>query len=59
VLVSYLFDKIIIRLEKQAEKSVNLWDDTLLHAAKRPLALLIWLVGLSWAAHIAQIYSGA
>lgn len=56
---SYLFGKLLIRLERRAEKTLNLWDDTLLHAAKAPATLLIWLVGLSWAAHIAQIYSGA
>jgi len=58
-MASYLSGKLLLRLEKQANKTDNLWDDALLHAAKSPVSLVIWLVGLSWAAHIAQVYSGA
>lgn len=56
---SYLSGKLLLRLKKQADKTDNLWDDNLLDAAKKPVSLAVWLVGLSWAAHIAQVYSGA
>jgi MscS family membrane protein len=37
------FDK----LEKQIEKTVNVWDDALILAARKPVRYMIWLVGLS------------
>lgn len=46
--------RLLGRLAIQLEKTRNLWDDTLLEAARRPLGFFIWLLGLSWAAEIAE-----
>jgi len=37
------------KLETQLQKTVNLWDDALLHSIKKPTSYLIWLIGLSTA----------
>ena len=44
-----LFDRLAIKLESTR----NLYDDGLLDAARKPLGLGIWIVGISWAAEIA------
>jgi len=58
-LIAYILSKVFNRIEKQFTKTKNLWDDTLLHAARSPITFAIWLLGLSWAAHVAQLQSGA
>jgi MscS family membrane protein len=50
-------------LLRQAEKMVSLsashWDDGLVQAAKRPLPIIIWLVGIAFAAGIVGKETGA
>jgi MscS family membrane protein len=58
-LVSYIAGKFFVKIEKQFTKTNNLWDDTLLHAARPPITFAIWLIGLSCAAYTAQLQSGA
>jgi len=57
--LSYVAGKVFVRIERQFAKTRNLWDDTLLHAARAPINFAIWLLGLSWAAYTAQLQSGA
>lgn len=57
-ILSYVSGKVLNNIAKQLEKTKNLWDDTLLWSARTPLKLLIWVVGVSVAAEIAQRYSG-
>lgn len=57
--VSYVASKVFVHIERQFAKTKNLWDDTLLHAARAPVNFAIWLLGLSWAAYTAQLQSGA
>jgi MscS family membrane protein len=49
-IVHWLARHFMQRLQRQLEKTQNLYDDALLEAARRPLAWAIWLVGISWAA---------
>jgi len=58
-LMSYVAGKVFVHIERQFAKTQNLWDDTLLHAARAPVNFAIWLLGLSWAAYTAQLQSGA
>lgn len=46
---------ILNRLLTQAGKTKNVWDDTLIEAAIKPVRWLVWLVGLSWAADLAAV----
>ena len=59
LLVAWLASKLFDRLARQAERTQNMWDDTLVHAARQPGVLLILLEGLSWAAQIAGAESGS
>ncbi len=56
-LLAWLFSVIFRRLERQALKTRNLWDDSLIDAARLPLVMLVWLLGISLAAHVADRYS--
>ncbi|MCL6269806.1 mechanosensitive ion channel family protein [Sansalvadorimonas sp. 2012CJ34-2] len=47
------------RLEKGFAKTRNLWDDALLHAARKPVLALVWLAGLLWVMDILRQVSGA
>lgn len=43
---------IMSRLHKRLLRTKNVWDDTFVIALKKPLGLLIWVVGISFAAQI-------
>ena len=49
MLANFISNRVFRRLEAQLVKTSNVWDDILLHAARRPIALLIWVLGLSLA----------
>jgi len=54
VLLANFFQRRLLRsLAKRLEKTSNPWDDALLEALRRPLSLLIWVLGISFAAQIA------
>jgi len=57
-LLSLLVSKVFSHTERQFLKTKNLWDDTLLHAARPPVRLVIWLVGISWITYSIQRQSG-
>ncbi len=63
VFVSLLLDwiqkRLLRRLYARAERTENYWDDALIEAAQRPLSVLIWIVGLTFAAEIMKAQSGA
>jgi MscS family membrane protein len=44
--------------EKVAARTSNIWDDALIAAARRPLPVLIWLAGLSFALHLVHRQTG-
>lgn len=53
LLLDFIQRKILNRIQIQLEKTVNLWDDALIHAIIKPLSLFIWVLGLSIALDIA------
>jgi MscS family membrane protein len=57
-MASYLTKIVLKRLNAQFKKTDNLWDDTLLWAAGKPLSLLIWIVGLAFSAAMADEVAG-
>lgn len=48
----FMAKRLFDRLAREAGKTHNLYDDALLDAARRPLGVAIYVVGLSWAAQI-------
>lgn len=58
-IVAYITGRVIGALERRASTTRNMWDDALLHAARRPLVGFVWLQGVYWAAEVAHRYSEA
>ena len=52
LILAYVGKLILDRLEARAEQSPSIWDDALVIAARRPLWVLIWSMGLLWAGQI-------
>lgn len=52
LLVAYAAKKILNHLYKKAQNTVNPWDDTLVDALRRPVAVFIRVIGFSLAAEI-------
>ena len=48
VIVSYIARRILRNLARQVDKTHTFWDDALFNAARQPLTLFIWIVGLAW-----------
>lgn len=57
--VAYVASYIIGAIERKFSKTRNLWDDALLHAARKPIVGFVWLQGVYWAAEVAHKYSDA
>lgn len=57
--IAYIASRITSMLERKFADTRNLWDDALLHAARRPLVAFIWLHGVYWAAEVANHFSDA
>ncbi|MDH3949253.1 MAG: mechanosensitive ion channel family protein, partial [Gammaproteobacteria bacterium] len=55
LLVDFIQKRVLTRVQARLEKTGNPWDDALVHALRRPLSLLIWIIGLSLALQIMQI----
>ena len=52
LLASFVLGRMLNRLALKLERTRNIWDDILLEALRRPAMLLVWAVGLAWAARI-------
>lgn len=59
LLISYIAGLVFDRLCRFASRSENLWDDVLLESARKPVRVLIWLIGILGAAQIAHTASEA
>ncbi|RTE65702.1 mechanosensitive ion channel family protein [Amphritea opalescens] len=59
MLVNFISNRVFGRLEEQLAKTRNVWDDLLLHAARRPIAMLIWVLGLSLAFELTDPETGS
>ncbi|TYC58165.1 mechanosensitive ion channel family protein [Marinobacter sp. BW6] len=57
--VAYIVSHIIGALERKFSQTKNLFDDALLHAARKPVVAFVWLQGVYWAAEVAHKYSEA
>lgn len=59
VLVNWLQHRIMARALRYSAKTTTFWDDALILALKRPLSVLIWVIGLAFAANIVERSTGA
>lgn len=53
LLADFIAGIFIRKIKTRAENTDNLWDDALVHAFRKPVRLLIWVIGLTFAAEIA------
>jgi MscS family membrane protein len=59
MLANYFARKFFDRMEETTLQTVTIWDDALLHSVRRPLSLLIWVLGFSWAAELISVEAEA
>lgn len=59
VVFNFIVARILSRLGKKAEESRPVWDDAMIRAVKLPLNLLIWVIGIAFAAEIIRDETGA
>ncbi|OWL86314.1 mechanosensitive ion channel family protein [Halopseudomonas aestusnigri] len=52
---AYIAKRVLDHVQARAEKTRNIWDDALVDAARRPAWVLIWSMGLLWAARITAL----
>ena len=56
---NYITRRLLLRLEKQLERTKTVWDDALVKSARRPLTWLIWVLGITFAAEISAAGTGS
>ncbi len=54
----FIAQRALQRAERVAARTENVWDDSLIAAARRPLPVLIWLAGISFALHLIHRQTG-
>lgn len=54
LLVNYFVRRFLNRLKVSLEKTKNPWDDSLIDALQKPISVLIWIMGIAFAAEIIQ-----
>lgn len=54
LLLNYLLRRMLDRLHQRLSQTRTLWDDALIDAARRPLAWVVWIVGLTFAVEIVR-----
>ncbi|MDR9424240.1 MAG: mechanosensitive ion channel family protein [Marinobacter sp.] len=57
--VAFIVSRIILALERKFAKTSNIWDDAILHCARKPAIAFVWLQGIYWAAEVAHHFSEA
>lgn len=58
-LINWLQKRILRKLQATLEKTRTYWDDAIADAVSQPLTVLVWIIGLGFAAEIVQKESGA
>lgn len=54
----FMARRLLQHAEKVAARTENVWDDSLVEAARRPLPVLIWLTGISFVLHLVHRQTG-
>ncbi|MDO9226412.1 MAG: mechanosensitive ion channel family protein [Pseudomonadota bacterium] len=59
LLLSLLAGNTLRRIERVTRQTETVWDDALIHAVKRPLTVLLWVLGLTHVAGVLDRETGA
>ncbi|OMH34009.1 mechanosensitive ion channel family protein [Motiliproteus sp. MSK22-1] len=57
LLANLIVRRMLNRVALKLEKTKNQWDDILVEASRQPVSMLIWVIGLSWAAMLVDMKS--
>jgi len=57
LLLSFIQKRIFLRMAHKLQATENLWDDLLVNAARKPVGILIWLLGVLYAAEVVRHHS--
>ncbi|MCP4411780.1 MAG: mechanosensitive ion channel family protein [Gammaproteobacteria bacterium] len=58
LVVNYIWRRYFQNIQKKLKNTSNLWDDALWDAIHKPMGLLIWILGISYAAEITNNIAG-
>ncbi|MBD3610674.1 MAG: mechanosensitive ion channel family protein [Gammaproteobacteria bacterium] len=59
LVINFFQKRILNRLHQRFQTTDLVWDDALIDAIRRPVSILIWLIGISFAAYIIGLKTGA
>ncbi|MCL2160832.1 MAG: mechanosensitive ion channel family protein [Betaproteobacteria bacterium] len=59
VVFNYMLRHVLLRFGKAARKADTFWELALVASAKRPLSVLVWVVGISFVGQMAQAQTDA
>lgn len=59
VVANFVLARLLARARARAEHTQNIWDDTLVDAAGKPIRLLVWVIGLGFAGEVIMRDTGA
>lgn len=57
--LNFILQRVLLKAEKRLAKTDNLWDDLVIKSLQKPASLMVWLLGLTFAADILQEESNA
>jgi MscS family membrane protein len=55
VILNFIVRMLLSRLQKRFEATHNQWDDAIIYALRAPVPMLVWILGISFAADIVQL----
>jgi len=59
LLINFIFRIFLKKIAARAEKTANPWDDAFIRAASKPFHVLVWVIGVLFAAEIVASQSNA
>lgn len=58
LLINFIQKRLVNKIAHKFSKTENPWDDAFIHALSKPISLLVWVLGLTFAAHIIKEETG-
>ena len=49
---NFVLRRVLNKVRARALKTQNVWDDAVVNSVRTPAALLIWVIGIAWAAEV-------
>ena len=55
VVANFFLRRVLNKLESRSQKTKTYWDNALIEAARKPVTIVAWIIGLSFAVEILQV----